>query len=109
MVKQKPAEVMCIYRPKPGRASDFLKLLKKHWPTLRAAGLATGRVAKVSRSVDKEGKAFFIESFSWKDSSFPQVAHQTPAVMALWEPMGQLCEEMAFWTVERAPMPFDSP
>lgn len=107
MAKPKPAEVLCTYRPKEGRASEFLKLLKKHWPTLRAARLATGSKAVVFRSVDKNGKTIFVERFAWKDASVPQIAHQIPSVMALWEPMGQLCEDMTFWTVVRVPMPFD--
>ena len=107
MPNSKPAEVLCTYRPKPGRAGEFLKMLKKHWPTLRAAGLATASNAKVFRSVDKDGKTIFIERFAWKDASLPQIAHETPSVMELWEPMGQLCEDMTFWTVVRVPMPFD--
>jgi hypothetical protein len=109
MAKLKPAEVICSYYPKPGRAREFLRLLKKHWPTLRAAGLATGSAAKVLRSVDKDGNPFFVERFVWKDASYAQIAHQTPAVMGLWEPMGQLCKDMTFWSVERVPMPFDRP
>ncbi|MEP6768219.1 MAG: hypothetical protein ABJC61_06085 [Acidobacteriota bacterium] len=42
----------------------------------------------------------FIETFEWKDARSPEVAHQNPEVMAVWEPMGTHAEEMHFLQVE---------
>ena len=42
----------------------------------------------------------YIEIFSWKSPEAPQVAHQTPEVMAVWEPMGAICEHMDFPSFE---------
>ena len=41
-------------------------------------------------------ESMYIEIFSWKTPDAPQTAHQTPEVMAVWEPMGALCEHMDF-------------
>jgi quinol monooxygenase YgiN len=106
MAKSKPLKVLCTYRIKNGKDADFLQLLEKHWPTLYNAGLATGDPAQVLQGQDKTGRTVFIEMFSWKDASAPDVAHQTPEVMAVWEPMGALAEEMNFWAVETVSMGF---
>lgn len=106
MEKSEPVRMLCTYRVKDGKEVDFLRLLEKHWPTLREVGLATDEAARVLRSTDKAGKAVFIEMFSWKDATSPEVAHQTPEVMSVWEPMGALVEEMNFWAVETVVMNF---
>ena len=106
MEKSKPVRMLCTYRIKDGKESDFLRLLEKHWPTLRSAGLATDDPAQVFRSQDKAGKTVFVETFSWKDAAAPDVAHQTPEVMSVWEPMGALADEMNFWPVEAVEMNF---
>src|ERR1044071_9413172 len=86
MDNSKPFSVLCTYRVKEGKEADFLGLLEKHWPTLRGLGLATDEAARVMRCRDKSGRVIFVESFSWKDAGAPEVAHQTPEVMAVWEP-----------------------
>ena len=106
MEKSKPVRVLCTYRIKAGKEADFLRLLEKHWPTLRKVGLATDDPAQVLRSKDKSGKPVFIEMFSWKDETSPDVAHQTPEVMSVWEPMGALADEMNFWEIEAVAMNF---
>jgi hypothetical protein len=106
MVKNKPVRMLCTYRIKDGKESEFLRLLEKHWPTLRSVGLATNDPAEVLRGSDKQGKTVFIEMFSWKDATAPDVAHQTPEVMSVWEPMGALADDMNFWAVESVPMSF---
>ena len=106
MTSAKAAKVLCIYRVKKGQEAEFRRLLERHWPTLRAAGLTTDEPAEVLWCKDKAGKSTFAETFSWKDASFPDIAHETPEVMAVWEPMGALCEGMEFMQVEPVPMPY---
>ena len=106
MGKSEPVRMLCTYRVKDGKEADFLRLLEKHWPTLRNVGLATDEPAQVFRSKDKAGKPVFIEMFSWKDAAAPDVAHQTPEVMSVWEPMGALADEMNFWAIETVAMHF---
>lgn len=91
--------VICTYRVKEGAREAFLALLRRHWPTLRAAGLATDRPALHLESVsegdsehDEQGTTF-VEIFSWATAESADLAHRMPEVMAIWEPMGGLVEE----------------
>lgn len=89
---------ICTYRVKPGAREKFIALLRKHWPALRAAGLVNDTPAlhfeaevKGNGQNDQTG-ATFVEIFSWSRPDALQLVHNTPAVMALWEPMGALVE-----------------
>lgn len=89
---------ICTYRVKAGAREEFLGLLEKHWPTLHQHGLATDTPAihfeaKVGGDPHKESATTFVEIFSWSRADGPGIAHNTPAVMAIWEPMGALVEE----------------
>ncbi|MFC3078590.1 hypothetical protein ACFODL_10880 [Phenylobacterium terrae] len=89
--------VICTYRVKAGARDAFLDLLRRHWPTLRDAGLATDQPALVFESApgpdphDEKGVTF-VEIFSWAGAESARLAHETPAVMSVWEPMGGLTE-----------------
>ncbi len=89
----KPVTVLCTYRVVPGKEADFEGLLSKHYPALRGADLATENEPRIFRGTDGTGGTVFYELFEWRDAEAPNVAHQSPAVMAVWEPMGELCEE----------------
>jgi hypothetical protein len=83
----------CTYRPKVGQEEALFDLVKKHWPVLRKAGLASDVPALLYRATEKKtGRPFYIEIFSWRDEKAPSVAHQMPEVMAIWEPMGPMIE-----------------
>lgn len=108
MSEAKPLTNICTYTVKPGKEEEMIELLKRHWPALRAAGLATDEPPVIYRSIpsgkpggahDKRGT--FVEIFSWTSAEGPQLAHQTPGVMAVWEPMGAICEAMEFPSFER--------
>lgn len=103
---------ICRYKVKPGKEAEMEKLLALHWPALHAAGLATDEPAIVYRGLpsgkprDEHGAdRTYVEILVWKDRSGPQVAHQTPEVMAVWEPMGAICESMDFPNFERLELP----
>jgi hypothetical protein len=88
---------ICTYRVKPGARDQFLELLRKHWPTLHKAGLATGTPAVHFEAVPSgsrhdESGTTFVEIFSWSSAEAPNIAHSTPEIMAVWEPMGGLVE-----------------
>ena len=93
-------DTLCRYLVKPGKEQEFTEILARHWRTLRDAGLATGEPARLLRAEDKAGNVAFIEMFAWKDGNSAQTAHETPEVMRLWEPMGALCQDMEFWSVQ---------
>lgn len=95
-----PLDMLCIYKLKKGKEDAFLPLLKAHWPTLSQVGLAGPAPVKIWRGENKKGEVTYIETFQWKDEDAPRVAHQTPEVMKVWEPMGPLLADMDFLAVE---------
>ena len=100
MSESGPVQVLCIYRVKDGKEGEFRPLLEKHWPTLNSIGLVTSDPARWYASKDKSGRHLFLEIFEWKDGNAPQSAHELPEVMAVWEPMGELVEDMEFLDLE---------
>jgi quinol monooxygenase YgiN len=103
MPESKPETVICTYKVKPGKEAAFEELLRKHWPTLREHGLVTEArplIYKGKPSPKPEGRhgaeRVYVEIFAWKDARAPELAHQSPHVMAVWEPMGTCCEDMDF-------------
>lgn len=94
---------ICTYKVKPGKEEEMVDLLKRHYPALRAAGLVTDDPPQIFRGLpDKHhgAEGVFVEIFAWKDDRGPQLAHESPGVMAIWEPMGAICEQMDFPSFE---------
>jgi hypothetical protein len=88
-----PVKTLVIYRPKTGAERALEALVRKHLPTLRKLGLMSPAEGQLWRAADKRsGAVSFVEIFEWKDGRASDVAHQTPEVMAIWEPMGPLLE-----------------
>jgi hypothetical protein len=100
MADTTPVRVLCIYRVKEGKAEEFRPLLEKHWPTLSSLGLVTSDPARWYTTEDKNERKCFVELFEWKDGEAPQIAHELPEVMAVWEPMGALVDDMEFLDLE---------
>jgi len=97
----KPVLTHVTYRPKKGKEEEVFALVKKHWPALKSIGLSTNEPAKVYRATDKRsGQVYFIEIFSWRDEEASSIAHQTPEVMAIWEPMGPNLEGLELAKLE---------
>ena len=96
----RPVTVLCIYRIAQGKEQEFQKTLASHWPTLDRAGLVSSEPSKVFRGTGKDGKTSFIEILQWKDDKASDLAHHTPEVMAVWEPMGALTTGMEFINIE---------
>jgi hypothetical protein len=109
MAKTGPETVICTYRVKRGKEKAFLGLLERHWPTLRRLDLVTKERAVVYRGLPPGprkdahavGPSTFVEIFSWKDGKAVDAAHHSPELLAIWEPMGKLCESMDFPHFER--------
>jgi hypothetical protein len=91
MTKAYQSVVVCSYRVRAGSEQPFVELLKAHWPTLFKLELVHEQPRMLLRRRDSETTSCFIEIFAWKDKGF-EIAHQHPEVLALWEPMEQLCE-----------------
>jgi len=100
-----PVPTLVIYRPKDGSEGALRDLVQRHWPAVHATGLTTEDVARTWKATDhKSGKVAFVELFEWKDADAPRVAHETPEVMALWEPMGQHLAGLEIYSVEALPL-----
>ncbi len=107
MARPRPVRMLCTYRVKRGREAAFLRLLGRHWPALRRAGLATSEPARVLRCRPKRGGAtFFVETFSWNGAGASAAAHESPEVLAVWGPMEGLLDRMDLAEVEAVPMRF---
>lgn len=104
---------LCIYRVKRGSEAAFRSLLAKHWPTLRRVGLAAHVPSQIFQGAEEDGGPVFVELLHWNDADGADTAHEIPAVMAVWEPMGKLCEarggraSMEFTRVEPVEIQFE--
>jgi hypothetical protein len=100
--RPEPVLTLVKYIPKSGSEDALVELVHRHWPTLRRLGLATASQPQLFRGVDKEsGRVAVFELFEWMDASSSDTAHQTPEVMAVWEPMGPLLDGMELTRLER--------
>ena len=101
MSKPTPVTMLVTYKPKKGKEEELLPLVQKHLPVLQRIGLATAEPAKVWKATNKRtGEVSFVELFQWKDDQAAGIAHQTPEVMAVWEPMGPILEELTLQSLE---------
>jgi len=97
-----PVDMLVTYRPKVGSEARIEELVHRHWQALQSAGLVTNEPVTIWRATDKRsGRISFIEKFQWKDEEAPGIAHQLPEVMAIWEPMTPLLDELKLDTIER--------
>jgi hypothetical protein len=100
---QAPVTNIVTYVPKQGKEAELLALVKKHEQALRKVGLVTAEPFKVWKALDvRKERVAFIEYFQWTDGNASDTAHQTPEVMAVWEPMGPVLEELTICEVEPA-------
>lgn len=97
-----PVKNLVTYVAKKGHEDEMLALVKKHELALRKVGLVTSEPFKVWKAFNiRTGESSFVEYFEWKDGKAADVAHQTPEVMAVWEPMGPILEDLRICEVEQ--------
>jgi quinol monooxygenase YgiN len=96
-----PVGVTVLYGVKQGKERDFVDVIKRHAPALKASGLITQEPVRLTQGKNiRSGKSVFIETFQWKNEKASQISHQTPEIMAVWEPMGPLLEDLEIYHVE---------
>jgi quinol monooxygenase YgiN len=101
MSETNPVTTLVSYYPKAGKEQELLALIEKHWPTLERLSLVSSQRAQIWRASDKRtNQSFFVELFQWKDETASDIAHQTPEVMAVWETMGPLLENLQLTRLE---------
>jgi hypothetical protein len=84
--------VICTYEVRPDAYPEFVELLRQHWPTLHALGGVTDEPARIYKSLEPANR--IVEIFTWRDGGFAVAKH--PDVVAIWERMELLCDEMSF-------------
>jgi quinol monooxygenase YgiN len=89
--------VIVAYRPKPGKGSETLDLVRNRVPTLRKEALVTERTPIIMRARD----GTIIEVSEWKSREAIDAAHKNSNVLAMWNrffavsdcvPLNQLSE-----------------
>lgn len=84
--------VICQYRVRQGSEAAFEQLLTQHWPALQRLGLVTNSPSTIYRGFEQDNhQLIYFEIFTWLSGAVER-AHEHPEVMAIWEPMDQLCE-----------------
>jgi hypothetical protein len=82
--------VICTYRVRAEAETEFLVLLRRHWPVLHELGFVTDEPSVVYRELD--APPTYVEIFTWAENGYEQ-AHEHPAVLAIWVPMDPLLED----------------
>lgn len=94
--------VICVYRPREGKAEALEAMLQRHVPTLRRLELATDRPAILARAEDGS----YVEIFEWADGEAADRAHHLPAVAEVWEGIGQLADVLPITALPGVQRPF---
>jgi hypothetical protein len=100
-----PVHNLCIYRPKQGHYDELKAILLKHGPALKQSGLLReGQPVQLWTAQDlaRHGQTdpYFVELFFWRDDKAPELAHQMPEIMSVWETMMPHLEDMRLTTLE---------
>jgi quinol monooxygenase YgiN len=80
--------VIVAYRPKPGKESETLDLVRNRIPTLRKEALVTERTPIIMRARD----GTIIEVSEWKSQEAIDAAHKNPNVLAMWNRFFAVCD-----------------
>ena len=80
--------VIVAYRPKPGKETELLELVRNRVPTLRNEGLVTDRKPTIMRARD----GTIIEVSEWKSQEAIDAAHKNLNVLAMWDKFFKLCD-----------------
>ena len=86
------------YRPKPGKESELLELVRNRVPTLLKEGLVTDRRPTIMRARD----GTIIEVSEWKSRDAIDAAHKNPNVLAMWNNFFALCDCVPLNTLAEA-------
>ena len=80
--------VIVAYRPKPGKESETLDLVRSRVPALRKEALVTERTPIIMRARD----GTIIEVSEWKSQEAIDAAHKNPNVLAMWNRFFAVCD-----------------
>jgi quinol monooxygenase YgiN len=80
--------VIVAYRPKSGKESETLDLVRSRVPTLHKEALVTERTPMIMRARD----GTIIEVSEWKSQEAIDAAHKNPNVLAMWNRFFAVCD-----------------
>ena len=83
-----PVIVIVAYRPKPGKESETLDLVRSRVPALRKEALVTERTPIIMLARD----GTIIEVSEWKSREAIDAAHKNPNVLAMWNRFFAVCD-----------------
>ena len=90
--------VIVAYRPKPGKDTELIDLVRSRAATLRKEGLATDRAPVIMRA--RNGT--IIEVSEWKSHEAIDAAHKNPNVLAMWNKFFAICDCVPLNTLAEA-------
>ena len=90
--------VIVAYRPKLGKESELLELVRSRVPTLRKEDLATNRTPIIMRARD----GTIIEVSEWKSEEAIEAAHKNSNVLAMWNKFFAICDCVPLKTLAEA-------
>ena len=90
--------VISSYRPKPGKYSELLEVIRTHVPILRELGMATDRDVVMMKS--KSGT--IIEVFEWESQEAIKRAHEHARVHKMWKEFEACCDYEILGNIEEA-------
>jgi len=90
--------VIVAYRPKPGKQTELLDLVRSRVPTLRNEGLVTNRDSTIMRARD----GTIIEVSEWKSQEAIDAAHKNPNLLAMWNKFFAICDCVPLNTLAEA-------
>jgi quinol monooxygenase YgiN len=94
--------VIVAYRPRAGKETELLEVVRSRVPTLAKEGLITDRAPVVMRAND----GTIIEVSEWKSPEAIEAAHENPNVLALWDRFLAVCDCVPLNEVPEAEMLF---
>jgi hypothetical protein len=96
--------VLCVYRPRDGRATELEEYLPLEIATLRSRAYITQRVVPVCRTERGE----YLAIIEWRTARSVDEAHADPVIVKLWDRKQELAEYVGVDGLARAELPFAS-
>ena len=82
--------IYCISHVKSGKEAEYAGLSARAWSIYRRLDLVLERPHMLLRGTDESGKSYFVEIFTWKNSTIPD--HAPAEVREIWQKLQDACE-----------------
>src|SRR5215471_2522821 len=89
-----PETVHVTYHVQVGKLDEFLKVLSRHYPAGRKAGIVLAEPHVILSGKEDGGKPVVIEVLTWRDADDPdEVAEKHPDIRRIWDGLNALVEK----------------